>query len=91
MTPDIPGAAWLFQRMMPVSSTMFTLTEAIRQVEQALAQGERLTQAVNWVARDYGIEPSLLTRRWVQFTPIADPQPAPVLSSGEFQARYAGK
>ena len=79
------------QRMTPVSTTMFTLTDAIRQVEQALAQGERLSQAVKWIARDHGIEPSLLTRRWVQFTPSDDSQPAAVITSGEFQARYAGK
>ena len=79
------------QRMTPVPTTMFTLTDAIRQVEQALAQGERLSQAVKLIARHHGIEPSLLTRRWVQFTPTDDSQQAPVIGAGEFLARYAGK
>ncbi len=74
-----------------MTASMFTLADAIRQVEHALAQGERLSEAVKWIAREHGIEPTLLTRRWVQFTPNADEQPAAVISAGEFLARYAGK
>ena len=49
--------------------SMFTLTDAIRQVEEALARGDRLSEVIGWVSRDYAIDRSLLARRWVQFTP----------------------
>jgi hypothetical protein len=57
---------------------MFTLTEAIRQVEAALARGERLSEVIGAVSRDYALDRSLLARRWVQFTPSG---PAAVISS----------
>ena len=77
--------------MIVVATSMFTLTDAIRQVEQALTQGHRLSEAVKWIASEHGIEASLLTRRWVQFTPTAERQPRIVVSPGEFEARYTGK
>ena len=52
-----------------MSISMFTLTDAIRQVEAALARGERLSEVFGWVSRDYAVDRSLLARRWVQFTP----------------------
>ena len=74
-----------------MTASMLTLTDAIRRVEQALSDGERLSEAVKWIAREHGIEPALLTRRWVQFTPSADEQRGAMISAGEFLARYAGK
>ena len=56
-----------------MTTSSFTLTDAIWQIERALARGERLAEVVKSVSRQHGIEASLLTRRWVQFTPCANP------------------
>jgi hypothetical protein len=77
---------------------MFTLTDAIRQVEQALARGEALPDVVKWVSREFSIEPSLLTRRWVQFTPSTGPARRPGIDgmqvtpgSTGLSGRFVGK
>lgn len=50
----------------------FNLTDAIRQIEDNLARGGSLSDVVQEASRDFEIEASLLTRRWVQFTPSSD-------------------
>ena len=62
----------LLRGAFSVTTSMLTLTDAIRQVEQGLARGERLSDVVNGVSRDFAIDRSLLTRRWVQFTPTTE-------------------
>ena len=58
-----------------------SLTDAIRQIEAALARGENMADVFSRVSRDHGIERALLTRRWVQFTPSVEGTGAPRTAS----------
>ncbi len=85
-----PRAAPFSQGTFFLTTSMFTLTDAIRQVEQAIARGEQLSDVVQWVSRDYAIDASLLTRRWVQFTPASEPRRRPVAGGVPLTAGDAG-
>ena len=73
-----------------MTTSDYILTDAIRQVEHALAQGERLAAAVQWISREHGLEPSLLTRRWVQFTPSPDQAERNTMTSVRYSAVHSG-
>jgi len=73
-----------------VTTSDYILADAIRQVEHAMAQGERLATAVQWISREYGLEPSLLTRRWVQFTPSPKQAERSTMPDLRFGVVYSG-
>ena len=72
MTGEISRVAHAFQGAFNLTTSVLTLTDAIRLVEQGVARGELLSDVVNGVSRDFAIDRSLLTRRWVQFTPTTE-------------------
>ena len=76
-----------------MTTSLFTLTDAIRQVEAALDRGERLSDVVSLVARACAIDRGLLTRRWVQFTAVGVPphDAANATASGAGRQMFGGK
>ncbi len=79
--------------MLVLTTSLYTLTDAIRQVEAALDRGERLSDVVSLVSRGCAIDRGLLTRRWVQFTAVGVPPlgVATPKSSGAGRTMVGGK